>query len=127
MSRNSFRPRLDILGDRLVPAALLSDGVLSITGLVGADTIVVSQSGTNALVTFNSVDSLFKLANITSVAIHGGLGNDTITCTLDKPITIFGDGGNDTITAARILGKNNAVLNGNDGDDTIASPSRVAS
>src|SRR6186997_2575152 len=86
--RTTFRPELETLERRTLLAAILSDGVLLVAGSAGADTIVVSKSGSNALVTFNSVNQLFPLAEINRVQINGAAGADTITYTLDKRVRI---------------------------------------
>lgn len=117
--RTTFRPKLETLERRTLLAAGLSDGVLLVAGSAGADTIVVSQSGTNALVTFNSVNSLFPLAEIERVQINGAAGADTITYTLDKRVRITGGDGNDTITTSGIAGGGIASMAGGRGDDTM--------
>ena len=121
MKRTSSRLGIEILESRTVPAVGLSNGVLTIDGDIGADTIVVSQAGDNVLVTLNSVNSLFTLSEVKDVRINGGLSDDTITYTLDKHVTISGGDGNDTITAGGILGGGNATIYGGDGNDTITS------
>ena len=117
--RTTFRPQIETLEQRTVLAAGLSAGILTVSGGAGADTIVVSQSGTNVLVTYNSVNSLFPLSQINSVRINGAGGADTITYTLDKQITITGGDGNNTITSSGIDGGGTATIIGGSGNDTI--------
>jgi Ca2+-binding RTX toxin-like protein len=119
MRRTSFRPEIEILESRLVPAVGLSHGVLTIDGGSGGDTIVVSQVGNQVLVTLSTgspSSSLWTLSKVKSVIINGGVGNDTITCTLPKNVTINGGDGNDTITAT-VIGR--ATISGGAGNDTI--------
>ncbi len=121
LKRTKFRPTMESLEQRSMFAADLTGGVLKIVGTSGADTIVVSQSGSNALVTFNSVNQMFPLANISSVLINGRAGSDTISFTLDKDVTIHGGDDNDTITTGGLVGGRTAAIYGGLGNDTITS------
>lgn len=122
MKRSKFRPfrlAFESLESRTLLAADLIAGVLTVDGGIAADTIVVSQSGDDVLVTLNSVNSLFPLSQVDNVIINGRDSNDTVTYTLDKPVTIDGGRGDDTITSRGILGGAPMNVNGSSGDDTI--------
>lgn len=119
MRRSTLRFGFESLEDRSVPAAGLSGTVLQIVGDPGANTMTVSQSGANALVTLNGLDSLFALSDFASVSIVGGTGDNTITYTLDKPVAILGGAGNDTVTASGIGAVGVSSLDGGDGNDTM--------
>lgn len=119
MRRSTSPLRMEALEDRSTPAAGLTGVVLQIVGDPGANTIVVSQSGANALVTLNGLNSLFALSDFTSVSILGGTGDNTITYTLEKPVAIQGGDGNDTVTASGIGAVGVSTLDGGDGNDTM--------
>src|SRR5437868_13069020 len=76
--KTKFTPSLERLESRDVPTtAVLSNGVLTITGTSGNDSIVLSQS--NGRVQISGVTSTFATTSINSVVINDGAGSDSVS------------------------------------------------
>jgi hypothetical protein len=93
---NRVRLGLTALEGRDMPAvtAVLSGGILTVTGTNGNDTIPVIQSGA----TITAAGKSFATANVTSIVVNGLDGDDRITITSTKPATINGGPGANTYT-----------------------------
>jgi len=115
-SKNSFRPSLEVLEDRVVMSTieLTPAGVLKITGTDAPDTIRLRQS--NGVISIAGTNGGVRQTAVTSVLVDARGGNDTIDLrTLLVPCTTYGGAGNDYILG----GENNDYLSGGDGDDII--------
>jgi Ca2+-binding RTX toxin-like protein len=124
--------RLEGLESRRVLAAgvaTLSDGVLSIEGTHKNDKIVVSLAGedlTQLSVKINKSTTLFSAADVTSLVINAGNGNDRVVVAESVliPAQIFGGKGNDWLTGGGAIdviygGAGNDKLDGGSGDDQL--------
>ena len=140
-------PRMETLEDRSVPAtAVLDSGILSVIGTNAPDRIAINlDSITNQIVVINGNQETarFNSADVNSIYLFGGAGNDSlqVSSQIIQPAVIdgglgndrvFGGGGGSTITGG--IGANRmAGGTGNDnivgqGDfDIIGSPSGVDS
>jgi Ca2+-binding RTX toxin-like protein len=115
--------RLEGLESRRVLAAgvaTLSDGVLSIEGTHKNDKIVVSLAGedlTQLCVKINKSTTLFSAADVNSLVINAGNGNDRVIVAQNVliPAQIFGGKGNDWLTG----GGGNDVIYGGAGNDKL--------
>ena len=117
------------IADKLIPdlvsaPATLVDGLLSVTGAAGNDTITVSSGGGIITVNVNGNSSTFNDSQVSSLSINSLGGNDQITVNesgLAAPIdaTLRAGAGNDTITAGdentfiRVGAGNNVITAGN--------------
>jgi hypothetical protein len=83
-------------------AAALDAGLLSITGTTGHDTILISRVGDQISVNDNTVVSNFNAADVTTISVLAGSGNDYVSLASDtaKPAYIRGQNGLDTIRGA---------------------------
>jgi len=146
--RRRFRPEIDALGARALPAAgpvaTLTRGVLAIVGTDAADQIQVNISGSshargraNAVVRIPGVARAFRAAQVRSIVVAGGGGDDFIAINDGGrwaiPATIDGGAGHDLIAggggADRIFGgagndfllggAGRNLIDGGDGLDTI--------
>jgi uncharacterized protein YkwD len=111
---------VELLEGRDCPAVKFFNGILTVTGTGGDDTLIVTQSGGAIAAQGQS----FNAASVARIVVTGQGGNDTIHNNTGKPASLFGGIGDDTITggwgADRIFGGNGAdSLRGNGGDDTI--------
>jgi Ca2+-binding RTX toxin-like protein len=113
------------IADKLIPdlvsaPATLVDGLLSVTGAAGNDTITVSSGGGIITVNVNGNSSTFNDSQVSSLSINSLGGNDQITVNesgLAAPIdaTIRVGAGNNVITA----GNGNNVIRAGLGADNI--------
>jgi Ca2+-binding RTX toxin-like protein len=111
---------------RLFTAAL-NAGLLSVTGTAGNDTILIGLNASGQVrVNDNSVISLFNAADVTSISVDAGNGNDNVTMQnlISKPAVIHGGAGNDMIQggegADKLYGDGGAdVIRGFGGNDSI--------
>jgi Ca2+-binding RTX toxin-like protein len=109
-------PPIRINADATAPAAFtttLSNGVLTGTGTSGPDTLIVQQAGAQIGVIGNEVLQTFPTADVTSIVMNLGAGNDMATMLV--PAITNGGPGNDTL----IGGPSNDTMNGNGGNDVI--------
>ncbi len=134
------RLSLESLSSRTLPSATLLNGVLTIEGTTGRDTITVSQSGTTLTVQGQQINvngtlvSSVEVGNVTSISVFGRKGSDTISLTgVTVSAFLSGGKGNDVLTGGKgddvcdggsgndiLSGKaGNDELRGKDGDDTI--------
>jgi Ca2+-binding RTX toxin-like protein len=115
--------RLEGLESRRVLAAgvaSLSEGVLSIEGTHKNDKIVVSLAGedlSQLAVKINKSTTLFNAAEVTSLVINAGNGNDRVIVADNVliPAQIFGGKGNDWLTG----GGESDVIYGGAGNDKL--------
>src|SRR5687767_11822712 len=93
--------------DRLESRRLLASvfdsgtGVLTVSGSGDADTVNVSLSGLNVVVTIspeNANDS-FTAADVTQIVINSGAGNDVVNVEEDitTDVIVVGEDGHDTL------------------------------
>ncbi len=116
---NTFRPQLENLEARRVPAAVsLSHGVLTINGTDAADTAVVTQAHGRITVQLSGgvteVDS-FKKSDVRLIVFNGGAGDDVFVNLTSVRALALGGPGNDVL----IGGTNNDILIGGPGNDVI--------
>ncbi len=124
---------LEFLELRRLLTTTFSNGLLTIEGTSGADTIALSVSGSNIKVSQNGLSPVqFPSSSVHKISISTHDGNDTVTISnsITKPATISGGKGNDTLTGgggndSLDGGDNNDVLNGGSGNDTIRGGSGV--
>lgn len=130
MSLNSSRLTCEALEARDCPvASSLFNGVLTITGTDGNDTITVTESDgrvwaagrsfsadsvSRIVITAGAGDDVISEATGRGSVIYGGMGNDTIRGGVGRD-TIYGGHGNDAITG----GRGGDLLYGGAGDDTL--------
>ena len=121
--------RFDRLEAREVPTIVsMSNGLLTITGTDGADTITVKQTPTQT--TVSGVTGSFETTEFSKIVISPGDGNDTVILDspgfeVTKPARILAGDGNDTVhgglAADFIDGQGgNDRLQGSGGADRIA-------
>ncbi|HND50926.1 MAG TPA: right-handed parallel beta-helix repeat-containing protein, partial [Pirellulaceae bacterium] len=93
-------------------------GNLVIGGTSSIDTITVSESSTNYIVTLNGQSSTFLKSTVTDhIVVYAFAGGDTVQVTAAKAAEIHGGAGNDTLTG----GTAKDVIWGDDGADTLWS------
>jgi hypothetical protein len=121
MARSAYSARttrtaltFERLEDRSVPAtAVLSAGVLTVTGTAGNDTIVLQQA--NGRVSISGIAATFSSASIQKVVVNSGAGNDTVSLSglkaqpWSKAITVNSSAGEDTF---KILDGRNVYCSG---------------
>ncbi len=122
--KNSRKPELETLEDRLVPATALlnSAGQLTVNGTNASETIRVTQN--SSYVTVEGVGS-FRTSAVRSIVVDAKDGNDTVDMrAVSIAATIFGGNGNDMLIGTQgsdlIQGGNgNDKIFGEGGNDTI--------
>lgn len=126
-------PMFQPLEARQLLAAALADGVLTVTGTAkndrvsivlsrDGDTITVSETSGNRFRKGTTTRTEFAAADVTSIVVNAGAGNDSVTLaggTRSTPFavaaTINGDAGNDNLSGAA----GSDSINGGDGDDNL--------
>ncbi len=112
--------RIQHLENRLTPAvtATLLNGVLTVLGDSAANSVQISLSGANLVV--SSTGQSFASSAVGTIAIDGGQGNDSITISggITQQCWLYGGSGNDQITAS---GSANDLIFGCNGDDVLNS------
>lgn len=109
-ARHSARLGLESLEGREVPAGLtggFSNGVLTVNGTAGSDTITLRQSGD--VVTLDGYTNRWSASRISSIQINAGAGNDTVTVSTSPQVAARlradGGGGHDRLsTTAQPVG-----------------------
>ena len=103
---------------RRLLSSSLSNGLLTVTGTSGNDTITISVSGSNIKVaqTGSSTKS-FSSSSVHKIKVSAEGGNDTVTVSssITKPCTLDGGSGNDNLTS----GGGNDVIDGDAGTDAL--------
>jgi uncharacterized protein YkwD len=113
----STKLQFQTLEVRDVPAASittnLTNGILTIEGTSGNDTILVRQVGTN----LTAAGQTFAATSVRSIVVSGESGNDTLTVdvSVTKPSRVYGGMGNDTVVG----GTGDDMLFGGFGDDRL--------
>ena len=102
---------VESLEGRDCPAVTLFNGILTLTGTSGADTLVVNQSGN----TLFAEGVPFNAALVGRIVITGFGGDDVIRNTTTKPSTLYGGMGNDKVVGGNV----NDVVFGGHGNDTL--------
>lgn len=126
-------PVFQPLESRQLLSAVVADGVLTVTGTAKNDKISVSLSRDGETITVkeasgnrfkkkSSASTEFAAADVTSIVINAGAGNDSVALSGGKRKTPFavsalinGEAGNDNLTGAA----GNDTINGGDGDDNL--------
>jgi uncharacterized protein YkwD len=126
--RHSFRPTLESLEHREVPAAITTDlrgGVLTVQGTGYNDNVVVTQIGAQISVTgrtlengvTNTVTRNFSSVGVSTIVVVGESGDDTIVVAsfMTQLARLYGGWGNDVLYG----GGGADVLWGGDGGDQL--------
>jgi Ca2+-binding RTX toxin-like protein len=90
---------------------VLVDGTLIVHGTPGKDTITLTHSGSNVIVTLNGEASVWDDTDIVHISVNSGEGNDTVTI------------GSEVIGAYVLGGGGNDIMTGGTGHDTFAGAS----
>jgi len=99
------------------PFAVLSGGILTITGTGGADTISANGASGTVTAMLNGKSQTFSESAVTGIDVVAGAGNDSVTITGDAiPSTLLGGLGDDTLNG----GAANDSIGGGMGNDLIA-------
>ena len=113
----------------LLSAAVLSNGVLTVTGTAGADTISVTAGQVTSpnspiAVTVNGTTQQFLAGQVTAIVVNAGDGNNDVSIQDNDAglpgVTVNGGAGNDDISAFTGLSTDYLVFNGGDGNDVLA-------
>lgn len=96
---------------------LNSDGVLSVDGTDGADTVALSHSGDKVVVDWDGVKSSYAFSGVKSLLVLASAGPDAISVSFALPCNISSGGGNDTIS----VGDGDVTINGEAGNDKITA------
>ena len=96
----------------VVPARL-EGGLLTISGTASHDIIQVTQTGSQVIASINGYAASFQ--GVSSIAIYGNDGHDTIVNSTSLPMAAHGGSGNDTLRG----GSASDRLSGNDGIDQL--------
>lgn len=117
-SPRSYRPDLEALEDRRLPAglsAVLSAGTLTITGTDGNDTVLIQS--TAGIIGISGLATTFTQSSVSRITVNAGKGNDyvKINSGINLPVIFNGGEGNDTL----IGGSANDTLNGDAGNDLL--------
>ena len=92
--------------------AILSQGILTVTGTASAETIKVVESNS----TINADGKSFSAGSVNSIVVKGLAGSDTISVLSKKPATLDGGDGDDTLVAT----SGNDTLIGGAGNNSYA-------
>jgi Ca2+-binding RTX toxin-like protein len=107
--------QLELLA-RVLLAAGLNNGLLTVTGTNDADTILIIEADDQIVVEVSGAQTAFDEDDVQEISIDALGGDDTITVNVDRPTSILGGAGNDTITGSD--GGDDNVF-GNQGADTF--------
>jgi Ca2+-binding RTX toxin-like protein len=128
-SASRFSPRLEQLDSRSLMSASLVNGVLTIGGTAGSESITVWKPDANTVqVNISSTGEAkrFAAADVNSIDLRAGGGNDLITVGLGLTCntTLRGGNGSDTITGGgggdTVLGSwGNDRIRGRSGNDDL--------
>ena len=101
---------------RTLLSATLADGVLSIVGADEVDRVFVRADGDDLVVTVNGEESTFASADVTSIDVAVGDGDDRVDLRgVTQDATIDGGAGNDRLSG----GRGNDVISGGEGNDRL--------
>jgi len=124
-----FNPRLEELGGRTLPSVSLVGGVLTIGGTAGSESITVWRPSADSIqvnVSSTGEARRFSAADVNSIDLRGGAGNDFITVGqgLTKATILRGGLGNDVITGGGgsddvFGGSGNDRIRGRSGNDDL--------
>lgn len=119
---NAFQKRLEVeaLESRDCPAVNFFNGVLTLTGTSGDDTLTVTQTGS----TISAEGQSFDAASVKRIVITGLDGKDTITNNTSIVSNLYGGNGDDIITGGMGVdhvfgGHGNDTITGKAGNDII--------
>ncbi|HEX3357691.1 MAG TPA: calcium-binding protein [Tepidisphaeraceae bacterium] len=96
-------------------ASIDSNGILTLRGTAGDDSILVSHSGSSIIVKLNSTTRRFNASAVKAIFANGQDGDDTIEMRAALPSTLVGGSGDDTL----IGGPSADDLRGGSGGNTI--------
>src|ERR1700761_4929152 len=99
---------IEPLESRRLLTVTLTNGQLAITGTSKNDVISVfigPDNSTQLDVKVKDFTTVYSLASVKSIFIHGNAGDDSITISeaygnITLPVTVYGDGGDDIVTTA---------------------------
>jgi Ca2+-binding RTX toxin-like protein len=97
-----YRPQLEALEDRelLAASVFLRSGILTIRGTNGADTVLVTPSGSSVRVRVANgavIDRVFAASQVNRISFRGFRGDDVFINNTAIPSVAFGDQGNDLL------------------------------
>jgi Ca2+-binding RTX toxin-like protein len=111
------------------PGISLSNGVVTGTGTEGNDTATVTTGedattgGTDLVVSIDNLTRAFPLGSVVQVDLQMLAGNDSVSVTADVPsVVVQGGAGNDTIVTANTASN---TLMGGAGDDSLVASTAV--
>src|SRR5437016_14431014 len=90
---HAIYPVIQQLERRALLSVTLHHGVLRIVGTEGADDISVKASGTAVRAINGSEDQTFNLADVRSVRVSAGGGDDHVNVAIKRRATIYGGDG----------------------------------
>ncbi len=103
----------------------IDQGLVTVTGTDGAETILLSQVGDQIVVDIDGSQFPFDADQVQEISIDALGGDDTVTVDVNRPTTILAGAGNDTITgsdggADLAVGQQGAdTFSGRGGDDVF--------
>src|SRR5438105_3645067 len=101
----------------------LHNGLLTVLGTSGADTIVVRSAGGSIVVSVNGHSKSFPASSLKKIVASAEGGNDRMSNLTSLPSTLRGGSGNDSV----IAGTGNDSIDGGSGNDTLDYSLRRAS
>jgi Ca2+-binding RTX toxin-like protein len=128
-SKQHFRPQLERLDDRAMPAITLVGGVLKVLGTGAADAIIVwKPDADNIQVSISNTGETrkFAVAGVTKIEIRAGMVADRINLSdgITLPTEIFGGRGSDFIRGGAGPdtihgGRGHDIIQGRGGNDIL--------
>lgn len=107
---------IEAIEARVHLSVTLMDGVLRVKDGDASDVIILRQGRKGLVVENNGRVRTFALADVRTVAVIGGEGNDRIDARkVKRPCSLFGNDGGDTLVG----GNGRDTLDGGDGDDLM--------
>jgi Ca2+-binding RTX toxin-like protein len=124
---------IEPLENRMLLAATFTNGVLNVTGATGNDSINVRLDGASLVLSFNTVETRYKLIDVHEILMNGGDGNDVLANHTSITSHLTGGNGNDKLSGGNakdtLLGSagidklygegGNDVLDPGAGNDTV--------
>src|SRR5438067_1034708 len=89
---------IEQLERRALLSVTLHHGVLRVVGTDGADQISINASGDSVRVMNDSEDRTFDLADVRTLRVSAGGGDDRVNVAIKRRAKVYGGDGNDNIT-----------------------------